>query len=252
MSWWHREIVRGRGAWTELAGVSVAGLPVLRGGGIVIICGMLPMGICRAVLVGLVLRLARGGGYAHTMGSMFIASEVSMKNAILPFEGKVPVIHLSCFIAPMAAVSGDVVIGENSAIWFNCVVRGDVNEIRIGRDTNIQDGTVIHVATHGQGSYIGDRVTVGHMALIHACTIEDDGFVGMQACVMDGARIESGAMLAAGSLLTPGKVVPRGQLWAGRPARYVRDINDDDRKLMEWSWAHYVKLARRHMDSIGQ
>ncbi len=174
-----------------------------------------------------------------------------MPAVILPFEGKSPIIHPSCFIAPLAAVSGDVVIGENSNVWFNCVVRGDVNEIRIGRDTNIQDGTVIHVATHGQGSYIGDRVTVGHMALIHACTVEDDAFVGMQACVMDGAKIESWAMVAAGSLVTPDKIVPSGQLWAGRPARYVRDLNDEDRARMKWSWAHYVTLAQRHVQSIA-
>jgi carbonic anhydrase/acetyltransferase-like protein (isoleucine patch superfamily) len=172
---------------------------------------------------------------------------MSLKHAtILPFEGKMPQIDSSAIITPNVSIIGDVEIGARSNIWFGCVLRGDVNEIRVGEDTNIQDCTVIHVATHGQGSYIGNRVTIGHSALIHACTIEDDAFVGMQACVMDGAKLEKGAMLAAGALLTPGKTVPSGQLWAGRPARYVRDLNDDDRKTMQWSWAHYVKLAQRH------
>lgn len=169
---------------------------------------------------------------------------------ILPYQGKSPIVDESCFIAPHASIVGDVEIGKNSNIWYNCVVRGDVNIVRIGEDTNIQDGTVIHVATFGQGSFIGDRVTIGHAALIHACTIEDDAFVGMQACVMDDAKVEAGGMLAAGALLTPGKVVPSGQLWAGRPARYVRDLNEDDIKTMKWSWAHYVKLAQQHVESL--
>ena len=175
---------------------------------------------------------------------------MTAQGLILSYQGKTPIIHGSCFIAPHASIVGDVEIGENSNVWYNCVIRGDVNIVRIGKDTNIQDGTVIHVATFGQGSFIGDRVTIGHAALIHACTIEDDAFVGMQACVMDGAKVETGAMLAAGALLTANKTVPSGQLWAGRPAKYVRDLNEKDLKTMAWSWAHYVKLAEQHRVSL--
>jgi carbonic anhydrase/acetyltransferase-like protein (isoleucine patch superfamily) len=169
---------------------------------------------------------------------------------ILPYKDKSPKIDASCFIAPQVVVVGDVEIGKNTNVWYGCVLRGDVNEIRIGENTNIQDGTVIHVATFGQGSYIGDRVTVGHMALIHACTIEDDAFIGMKAIIMDGAKVEKGAYVAAGALVTPGKVVKSGEVWAGSPAKYMRDVNEKDLEVMNWSWDHYVKLAANHVKSI--
>jgi carbonic anhydrase/acetyltransferase-like protein (isoleucine patch superfamily) len=162
---------------------------------------------------------------------------------ILPYRGKAPRINPTAFVAPTATVIGDVVVGEDSGIWFGCVIRGDVNEIRIGRRTNIQDGTVIHVASRGQGTYVGDGVTVGHMALLHACTIEDGAFIGMKACVMDGAVVESGAMVAAGALVTPGKRVPRGELWAGSPARKLRDLTELETSGFARQAEHYVGLA---------
>lgn len=157
-----------------------------------------------------------------------------------------PKIHDSAFIAPNAAVVGDVEIGEGSQIWYGCSLRGDVNPIKIGARTNIQDNTVIHTTSDFQGTIVGDDVTVGHSAILHACTVEDMGFVGMQACVMDGAVVESKAMLAAGALLTPGKVVPTGQLWAGRPAKYMRDMTQEELDYIEWSAPHYVELGREH------
>lgn len=172
-----------------------------------------------------------------------------MPGLILPFEDHMPKIADGAFIASDATVIGDVEIGEGTGIWYKCVLRGDVNEIRIGKNVNIQDSTVIHVATHGQGSYIGDNVSIGHMALIHACTLEEGSFVGMKACVMDGAKVEKGAMVAAGALVTPGKVVPSGTLWAGSPARQMRELTDKDRELMHWTWTHYVTLAQRHVAS---
>jgi carbonic anhydrase/acetyltransferase-like protein (isoleucine patch superfamily) len=165
---------------------------------------------------------------------------------ILPYKDIVPKIDPSAFIAANAAVMGDVVIGANSSIWYGVTIRGDVNIIRIGSGTNIQDGTVIHVATHGKGTHVGDNVTVGHMALLHDCTIEDAGYVGMGAIVMDGAIVQKRAFVAAGALVTPGKIVPTGQLWAGRPAKYLRDLTDDDYKMMDWSGPHYVKVAAEH------
>ncbi|HEV7371280.1 gamma carbonic anhydrase family protein [Arenibaculum sp.] len=166
-----------------------------------------------------------------------------MSALILLHRGKTPQIDRTAFVAPTATVIGDVVIGEDSGIWFGCVVRGDVNEIRVGRRTNIQDGTVIHVASRGQGTYVGDGVTVGHMALLHACTVDDGAFIGMKACVMDGAVVESGAMVAAGALVTPGKRVPRGELWAGSPARKLRDLTADEIAGFARQAAHYVELA---------
>jgi len=168
--------------------------------------------------------------------------KVEVMALILPYGGKMPHIDGDAFVAKTAVVTGDVTIGADSSIWYGCILRGDVNAIRIGCKVNIQDGTVVH--TSGPvGTVIGDRVSIGHMALIHACTLEDDSFVGMKACVMDGAVVESGALVAAGSLVTPGKRVPAGQMWAGSPARYVRDINDKDRAMMAHVQPNYVKLG---------
>jgi carbonic anhydrase/acetyltransferase-like protein (isoleucine patch superfamily) len=169
-----------------------------------------------------------------------------MSGTILPYKGVLPTIHATAFIAPSAVVIGDTEIGEDSGIWFGCVVRGDVNVIRIGKRTNIQDGTIIHVASRGQGTFIGDDITIGHMAVLHACTLEDRCFIGMKACVMDGAYVESDAMVAAGALVTPGKRVRRGQLWAGNPARHLRDLTPEEIAFFPESARHYVGLGRTY------
>ncbi len=174
-----------------------------------------------------------------------------MTNFILPYKGVSPQIHDDAFIAPTASIIGDVKIGEGSNIWYNCALRGDVNDIKIGARTNIQDGAVIHVTTDFQGTHVGDDVTVGHLAILHACTVEDFGFVGMQSCVMDGAVVESFGMLAAGALLTPNKCVPSGQLWAGSPAKYMRDITDKEREYIKWSAPHYVDLGQEHKKNLS-
>lgn len=166
---------------------------------------------------------------------------------ILPYQGTLPQIDPSTFVAENVTVIGDTIIGADCGIWFGCVLRGDVNIIRIGARTNIQDGTVIHVATNGQGTFVGDDVTVGHMALLHACTVEDGALIGMKACVMDGAKVGARSIVAAGALVTPGKQIPGGQLWAGSPARYVRDLTDEDYKHLQWSASHYVGLAKEFM-----
>ena len=173
-----------------------------------------------------------------------------MSDDILPFEGTVPSLADDVFVAPGAKVIGDVHIGEGSGIWYGCVIRGDVNEVRIGAGVNIQDGTVIHVATKGQGTYIGDDVSVGHMALIHACTLEPGCFIGMKAVIMDGAVVETGAMVAAGALVTPGKRVKAGELWTGSPAVMRRALTEDDRAMMTWTHTHYRALAQRHLTSV--
>lgn len=166
---------------------------------------------------------------------------------IRPYKGVTPDIHEDTFVAENAVIIGDVKIGADCGIWYGAVIRGDVNNIIIGNRTNIQDGTVIHVSSTTQGTYIGDDVTVGHMALIHACTIGNRAFIGMQACVMDDAKVEDEAMVAAGALVTSGKVVPSRQLWAGRPAKYVRDLTAEEVAFLTVSSKRYVELSKSYL-----
>lgn len=171
-----------------------------------------------------------------------------MSGLIRAHHGVTPSIAPSAFVAETAVVIGDVVIGEESSIWYGCVLRGDDNSIRIGSRTNIQDGTIVHINHEREGAAgtkttIGSDVTIGHMALIHACTLEDGCFIGMKACVMDGAVVESGAMVAAGALVTPGKRVKRGELWAGGPARLMRRLTDTELTYFSYTARHYAELA---------
>lgn len=168
-----------------------------------------------------------------------------------PYRGRLPELGQRVHIDPAAQVIGDVVLGDDVSVWPYTVIRGDVNFIRIGARTNIQDGSVIHVSRRGQGTHIGDEVTVGHMALLHDCTLEDRCFVGMQACVMDGAVVESGAMVAAGALVTPGKRVPSGELWAGRPARLLRPVTEAEMEEIAASAARYAVLAAEYRSREG-
>ncbi len=165
---------------------------------------------------------------------------------ILPFNGVSPRIHPSCFIAPGAVVIGDVEIGEDSNIWFGCVLRGDVQSIRVGARSNIQDGTIVHVTRQTGPTTIGSGVTIGHSAVIHACSIEDDAFVGMHSTVMDHAVVSRGGMLAAGALLAPRKVIPTGELWAGNPAKLFRPMKQEEIDFIPVSAAHYVALSKQY------
>jgi carbonic anhydrase/acetyltransferase-like protein (isoleucine patch superfamily) len=174
-----------------------------------------------------------------------------MPALIRPFKGKTPKIHPSAFIAETAVIIGDVEIGPETGVWYGAVIRGDVNRIRIGAHTNIQDGVVIHVDSEGEHwegipTIIGDNVTVGHKALLHACTIESDAFVGMGSIMLDGAVVESGGMLAAGAMLTPKKRIPRGQLWAGSPAKFFRELTKEETDYFKISADHYHWLASQY------
>jgi len=172
-----------------------------------------------------------------------------MPDNIIAFRGIYPKIDASAFIAPNAMIIGDVEIGAGSGIWYNCLVRGDINIIRIGKNSNIQDGTVIHVDRKKYGAFIGDNVTVGHMCLIHACTLENNSMVGMSATVMDGAVVESGALVAAGALVPPGKIIPAGEMWAGTPARFVRKLRPSDQEMLDDIWPGYRDLADEYNKS---
>ena len=169
---------------------------------------------------------------------------------VLPFNGIEPKIDESCFNAAGSAVIGDVEIGARSSVWYNCVLRGDANFIRVGSGTNIQDGTIVHVTTRLHGTTIGNDVLIGHGALIHGCTLEDGCFVGFRATVMDGAVVESGAQVAAGALVTPGKRVPSGEIWAGSPAKFMRELSDEDKKYLAIAAPRYANLAQAHKHNI--
>lgn len=162
-------------------------------------------------------------------------------------NGVSPDVSPRAFVAPGVPIIGDVEIGEDTGIWFGCVVRGDVNTVRIGCRTNIQDGTVVHVTRHTGPTFIGNGVTIGHSALIHAATLEDGCFVGMRATLMDGVVVESGAWVAAGALVTPGKRIPKGQIWAGNPAKYFRELTQEEAAYIPQSAAMYVEHAREYL-----
>ncbi len=153
-----------------------------------------------------------------------------------------PRVAADAFVAPTAAVIGDVEIGPQSGVWFACVLRADTSDIRVGARTNIQDGTIVHV-NHGMPTHIGDDVTIGHAAIIHACTLMDRAFVGMGATVLDNAVIEEGGVLAAGALLTPGKRIGRFELWQGSPARLARVMSPEERARFDTNAVQYLERA---------
>jgi carbonic anhydrase/acetyltransferase-like protein (isoleucine patch superfamily) len=174
---------------------------------------------------------------------------------ILSFFGKAPKIHDSAFIAPGARIIGDVEIGPDASIWYNCVLRGDINRIVIGARTNLQDSTIVHVegprpAFEGLPTMVGDDVLVGHMAILHGCVLDDRAFVGMGSIVMDGARIGSGGMLGAGAMLTPRQVVPPAELWAGRPAKLMRQLIESELGAMSEQSQGYVHNGRLHKAAL--
>jgi len=168
-----------------------------------------------------------------------------MQGPLYPFRGAMPKVHPTAWIAPTAAIIGDVEIGEGANIWFHCVIRGDVNHIRIGARTNIQDGSILHVNRATHPCIVGDDVTVGHMAIIHACTLKDRAFVGMGAIVLDGAVIEGTGMLAAGAVLTPNRVIGAGELWAGAPASLMRKLEAKDGFFAQTA-PHYAALGAEY------
>jgi carbonic anhydrase/acetyltransferase-like protein (isoleucine patch superfamily) len=174
---------------------------------------------------------------------------------IRPYLGQLPTLGQRVYIDPAAVVIGDVVLEDDVSIWPATVIRGDVNFIRIGARTNIQDGTVVHVSHDGPhaklggfATRIGSDVTIGHKAIIHACTIEDAALIGMGAIVLDGAVIKKHAFVGAGALVPPGKVVGEGEMWLGSPAKFARKLSDADIEGLYYSAQHYVKLKDRYFE----
>lgn len=177
---------------------------------------------------------------------------------IIPIHGKTPRIHDSAFIAPGCRIIGDVEIGPDASIWYNCVIRADVNRIVIGARSNVQDGAIIHCdspspnAKDGFATIIGNDVLVGHLAMVHGCTLEDHAFVGLSSTVMNGCVIEGDAMLGAGAMLTPNKKMLSGQLWTGKPAKYLLDLPEQAIAEMRLGVAHYVENAKAHKAALDE
>ncbi|MGA7160661.1 MAG: gamma carbonic anhydrase family protein [Bacteroidota bacterium] len=166
--------------------------------------------------------------------------------SIIPYRGIVPRIHPSVFIAEGAHVIGDVEVGKESSVWFNAVVRGDVNFIRIGERTNIQDASVLHV-THGRYPLIiGSSVTVGHNAVVHAATVNDFSLIGMGAIILDNARIGPYSFVAAGAVVVGNSVIPEGMLAAGVPAKVVRPLTEEERQSLIQSAQNYVDYVAQY------
>jgi gamma-carbonic anhydrase len=163
---------------------------------------------------------------------------------ISPFRGTFPQIDPSAFIAQSADIIGDVVIGRESSVWFNCVVRGDVFYIRIGDRTNVQDGSVIHVTNGRHATILEDEVTVGHQVTLHGCYVERGSLVGIRSVLMDEVVIGERSLVAAGSLVTPGTKIPPRSLVMGAPARVKRSLTEEEVEGLDYFWRNYVELSR--------
>lgn len=172
---------------------------------------------------------------------------IRLPNSILmPWRGHEPQLGSDIFLASGAAVIGQVELGDEVNVWFNTVIRGDVNTIKIGARTNIQDNTTVHVTAKSGPTSIGSDVTIGHNAVIHACTIEDECLIGMGATILDGAVIRSRCFVAAGSVVTPGKEMPSGMMVMGAPAKAVRPLTEAELAFLKRSARDYVETARSY------
>jgi carbonic anhydrase/acetyltransferase-like protein (isoleucine patch superfamily) len=169
---------------------------------------------------------------------------------IRTFKGMTPQVAPTAFVEASAQLIGDVTIGAHSSVWFNCVLRGDVYHIRVGDYSNIQDGTIIHVTSGRFATIIGNRVTVGHGAVLHGCTVGDNCLVGIGAIVLDDVTIGEGSLIAAGSLVTPGTVIPPRSLVMGSPAKVRRAVSDEEAARIDMHWQHYVEYKDAYLSGV--
>ncbi len=169
---------------------------------------------------------------------------------IKSFQSFHPKIHESVFVAENAVIIGDVEIGAESSVWYNCVLRGDVNSIRIGERTNIQDGTIIHVSRRTHSTTIEDEVTIGHSATIHGCYIEKGSLIGIGAIILDGARIGANSLIAAGSLVTPNTQIPEKSFVLGSPAKVKRELTAEEIENIQHFWQNYITLSALYLQNL--
>ncbi len=167
---------------------------------------------------------------------------------IRAFRGVLPRVAPSAYIDPSAQVIGDVTLGERSSIWCNATLRGDVNRIVIGNESNVQDNAVLHVDEGDFPLHLGDRVTVGHSAMLHGCTVEDGALIGIGAIVLNGAKIGAGAVIAAGALVSEGVEIPAGSLAMGVPAKVRRQVTDEEKIRFSVNADHYVTLCQSYRE----
>jgi carbonic anhydrase/acetyltransferase-like protein (isoleucine patch superfamily) len=170
---------------------------------------------------------------------------------ILSYKGILPRIAESAFVAGDADLIGEVEIGEESSVWFQAVLRGDVAPIRVGAHSNIQDGSILH-GNEGMPTLLGDWVTVGHRAILHACQVEDHCLIGMGAAVLSGARVGEGSIVAAGALVPERTVIPPGSLYAGVPARLRRNLTEADRKFIDAHASHYLEYKEAYLAGMAK
>lgn len=176
-----------------------------------------------------------------------IIAEPQLAFMIKPFNFIHPKIHETAFIAEDAVVIGDVEIGEDASVWYGSVVRGDVNFIRIGARTNIQDGTVVHVTSKTHSTILEEEITVGHRVTLHGCYVESGCLIGIGATLLDGVRVGRNSLVAAGSLLTPGTQIPPNSLAMGSPAKVTRELTPDELTYLQRSWQSYVELKKHYI-----
>lgn len=168
---------------------------------------------------------------------------------IKAFQNKLPKIHDSVFVAENAVIIGDVEIGKDSSVWYGCILRGDVNHIRIGERTNIQDASVIHVSSGTHPTVLEDEITIGHLVTLHGCHVESNCLIGINSVILDGARIGRNSLVAAGSLVTPNTQIPEGSLVMGSPAKVKRALTEDEIKDLEKFWRNYVEYKRIYLEA---
>ncbi|XP_038988221.1 gamma carbonic anhydrase 1, mitochondrial-like [Phoenix dactylifera] len=184
-------------------------------------------------------------------GNYYFQEQLSRHRTLMNIFDKVPNVHKDAFVAPSASVMGDVQVGQGSSIWYGCVLRGDVNSIRIGSGTNIQDNSLVHVAKSNVSgrvlrTIIGDNVTVGHSAVLHGCTVEDEAFVGIGATLLDGVVVEKHGMVAAGALVRQNTKIPGREVWGGNPAKFLRKLTEEEIAFISQSATNYSNLAQVH------
>src|SRR5579871_1620060 len=171
---------------------------------------------------------------------------------IRSYQGRLPRIPATCYVDLSAQVLGDVELGENSSVWMNAVLRGDVNSIRVGANSNVQDCAVLHGQRYLYSVTVGDWVTIGHNAIVHGCVLEDMVLIGMNATVLNNARVGEGSIIAAGAVVPEGTLVPARTLWAGVPAKMRRELGDADRELILQYAKNYVDYTAIYLRETGR